>query len=541
MDAIGFVKKEYLLVISAILAFASLFIVPFNTVLSYDYLRITETICTLLMFLLIVAGLKECNALNRLAQKIIGNLRSTLTLCLALILLPFFCAMLFSNDVALMTFVPLAIAILRMAEMNKTMAAVVVLQTVAANIGSSLTPFGNPHNLYIYNLSSYYGFTLADYESALIPIVAAGTLTFLAITLLLPKKPITVDLGEKIEIKNRKTLPVLIALFAIAILTVVDIIPFYIGLTIIVVVLLILLPKIFLTVDYSILFIFFFLFVFANGMTNVESIHDNLMDLMSRDPMLTTVLVSQFTSNVPSTILLQPFTGDWAAVLVGADIGGFGTPIASMANIITFKLYLHEEDSSLKTLLKIFFLIELTMLAVLIPSYYLFVRSGSSSLGLVCLKVLQDLFILVGPLRSVSAFDILVVPILALLHVTGHLELLLDDDLRVVRIGHPLLRTIIIGFLQESDQEHYPVQVGELRIERCLQHIAHGDIGIATFLILPLFHVMGSLDLKDRISFTVHLNISVDQPTEDLLVMEVVVTALLPRYGFLYADLLAFL
>ncbi len=372
MDAIGFVKKEYLLVISVALAFVSLFIVPFDTVLSYDYLRITETICTLLIFLLIVAGLKECNALNRLAQKIIGNLRSTLTLCLALILLPFFCAMLFSNDVALMTFIPLSIAILRMAEMNKTMAAVAVLQTVAANIGSSLTPFGNPHNLYIFNLNDYYGFTLMEYESVLIPIVAVGTVTFLAITFLLPRKPLTVDLGEKIEIKDRRVLPVLVALFAIAILAVIDVLPFYVALAIIAAVLLILMPRIFLTVDYSILFIFFFLFIFANGMTNIESIHDSLMDLMSKDPMVTTVLVSQFTSNVPSTILLQPFTDNWAAVVVGADIGGFGTPIASMANIITLKLYLHEEDSSLRSYLKVFFLIELTMLAVLIPAYYLF-------------------------------------------------------------------------------------------------------------------------------------------------------------------------
>jgi len=125
-------------------------------------------------------------------------------------------------------------------------------------------------------------------------------------------------------------------------------------------------------VNYSILFIFFFLFIFANGLTSMESIYNVINDLMAWDPMLTTVLVSQFTSNVPSTILLQPFTTDWAAVLVGANIGGFGTPIASMASIISLKFYLQEEDSSIKSYLKIFLLLNLVMLAVLIPTYYIF-------------------------------------------------------------------------------------------------------------------------------------------------------------------------
>ena len=104
----------------------------------------------------------------------------------------------------------------------------------------------------------------------------------------------------------------------------------------------------------------------------MELIYDTLKNLISMDPMLTTVLVSQVTSNVPSTILLQPFTDNWEAIVVGADIGGFGTPIASMVNIIAIKLYLSEEGTTIRGYLKPFIAINLLMLAVLIPTYYIF-------------------------------------------------------------------------------------------------------------------------------------------------------------------------
>lgn len=372
MDIISFAKKDYLLVISAVLAFISVFIVPFDTVLSYDYMRIIETISTLLMFLLIVAGLKECNVLNKLAERVLSNVRSTRMLCIALILLPFFSATLFSNDVALLTFVPLAVAILSMADMKGMTIGVLVLQTVAANVGSFLTPFGNPHNLYIFNLKKIYGFDLWEYESALIPIVAVGTVVLLAMTLLLKNKPLKVGLHQEVNVKNRTSVFIILALFVLAIITVVDIIPFYITVLLIIIAFLVMMPEIFKKVDYSILFIFFFLFVFANGLTSMDYVHSVLSGLMDWDPMLTTVITSQFTSNVPSAILLQPFTDDWAAVLVGADIGGFGTPIASMASIITLKLYLQEKDSSIGNYLKIFLIVNLVMLSVLVPAYYIF-------------------------------------------------------------------------------------------------------------------------------------------------------------------------
>ncbi len=371
MEVREFVKRNILLVISAILAIISLFFVPFDTVLSYEYQRILKTICILLFFLLIVAGLKECKALDKLATITLGNLKTTTSLCLVLILLPFFSAMLFSNDVSLLTFIPISIATLGMAKRKELVAVVIVLQTVAANIGSSLTPFGNPHNLYIFNFNDKYGFTLMDYEMALIPIVVVGTLAILIMTLMIPKHEMEVKMRDDINIEHKPKFLVIMAMFILAILTVMNIVPFYITTVIMIAVFLVIMPKVFLKIDYSILCIFFFLFIFANNVTSIDTIRSVLTDLMAWDPMLTTVLVSQFTSNVPSTILLEQFTDDWAAVVVGADIGGFGTPIASMASVITLRLYLLNKEHDVGHFFKVFFLIELVMLAVLIPTYYL--------------------------------------------------------------------------------------------------------------------------------------------------------------------------
>ncbi len=372
MEFGGFVRRQPLLVVSMVLAMISLFLVPFDTVLSYDYMRILRTISTLLFFLLIVAGLRECHALNKLAQMAVRNIRTTFTLCAVLIFLPFFYAMLFSNDVALLTFVPLAIMILKEADMKRTIALVVVLQTAAANIGSYLTPFGNPHNLYIFNLKDHYGFTIFEYESVLIPIVVVGVVILVILMSLIPRKPMETRLREEARIEHRRSLWVILVLFIVSIVTVLGFIPFYVTLAVMIAAFLIMMPQVFMKVDYSILLIFFLLFLFANGLANVESINQVLTGLMSQDPMLTTVMVSQFTSNVPSTLMLQPFTDDWAAVLVGADIGGFGTPIASMASIISLKFYMNEEDQSLKRYLKVFLIVNVIMLAALIPTYYLF-------------------------------------------------------------------------------------------------------------------------------------------------------------------------
>ncbi len=372
MDVAEWVRRNSLLTISALLAIASLFIVPIDTVLSYEYDRILRTICNLLVFLVIIAGLRECEVLDRVAQWTVGKISTTTALVGVLVLLPFFIAMLFTNDVALITVIPLGIVVLDRAGMRRLIPLVIVLQTAAANVGGSLTPFGNPHNLYIYNLADVYGFTLGQYLAPLIPVVVAGGMAILAMVLLVKRKPVEPVVTADVRVSDPWKVAVIAALFLLAVATVISGIPVYLTLAIVVVTFVLMMPRVFVKVDYSILFIFFFLFVFANTMAHLDAIRDFLVGCLSWDPLLTTVMVCQFTSNLPATVLLQPFTDRWDAVLVGADIGCFGTPIASMANILALKFYLRERDADAKRFFGIFAAVNIVMIVVMTAAWYLF-------------------------------------------------------------------------------------------------------------------------------------------------------------------------
>ncbi len=372
MERTGWARQNAMLLVSAVLAAASLFIVPLDTVASYDYSRILKTTGTLLCFLLVIAGLRECSALDRFAQYMVGSMSTTTSLCLVLVFMPFFLSMLFTNDIALVTFIPLAITVLDRAGMRKLILPVVVLQTAAANVGGSLTPFGNPHNLYFYQLGDVYGFTLAEYLSPLVPVVAVGAAVILAMTLTVRRAELVPHRHEKAVAVDKPSEAILLALFVLAVATVVADIPIYVTLAVIVAAVALRMPRVFLKTDYTILFVFLFLFVFANSMASVEQIRSALVDWLSYDPMLTTVAVSQFTSNLPAAVLLQPFTENWAAVMVGADIGCFGTPIASMASILAIRYYLNEDDSSPRRFFCVFAVVNVLMLVSMSAAWYLF-------------------------------------------------------------------------------------------------------------------------------------------------------------------------
>ena len=372
MELGTWVRNNCLLTISAILAAVSFVLVPIDTIVSYDYWRILLTIGTLLCFLLIVAGLRECAVLDVFAKRAVGKITSVTSLCLVLVFLPFFFAMLFTNDVALVTMIPLAIIMLDRAGMRGHIPLVIVLQTAAANVGGSLTPFGNPHNLYIYNLKDVYGFSLMDFLSALFPVVVTGAVVILIMTLLVKHRPLEADAGGEVSITDKGTAIALAVLFILSVLTVVTGFPLIVTLLVVVAVITWRMPRVFLKTDYTILFVFFFLFVFVNSVANIGSVRGFLVDSLSAEPLLTSVWVSQFTSNLPAAVMLQPFTDRWDAVLVGTDIGCFGTPIASMANVLAIRFYLRERDADPRKFFGIFAVVNVLMIAVMCAGWYLF-------------------------------------------------------------------------------------------------------------------------------------------------------------------------
>lgn len=359
-----FVKKEAVLVASAVLMLLSLLLVP----PSADMLGNIDVrlLCILFCFMISIAGLRGCHVFSKMAIDTLRRVGSTRMLCIVLILLPLFCSMLFTNDISLITFVPLSIAILEMAGQRRLMAPVIVMQTFAANLGSSLMPFGNPHNLLAY---TKFNVSTPDFIMELAPMVVVGVAMLFVVAMLLKNSRVSVDLGEDVEIEDRRTLVAMVAIFLLCILVVVRVLDYRAMLAVTVVVALVFKRRLFREVDYSLLLTFACLYVFSGNLAQVGPVSDFLTGMMSWDPLVTVFAACQVMSNVPASVLLSEFTTDWGALAVGADVGGFGTPIASMASIISLRFYMRTKDADVVRYLLMFMGLSAVVAAVLISLY----------------------------------------------------------------------------------------------------------------------------------------------------------------------------
>lgn len=146
-----FFKKETILCIACLLAVLSACIVPPDAA----YLGYVDTRVLILLFSLmaILAGFRALGIFDRMANLLLARAKKMRQLALTLVMLCFFSAMLVTNDVALITFVPFTILLLQRVHLEEKLIPVIVLQTIAANLGSMLTPVGNPQNLYLYTIS----------------------------------------------------------------------------------------------------------------------------------------------------------------------------------------------------------------------------------------------------------------------------------------------------------------------------------------------------------------------------------------------------
>ena len=312
----------------------------------------------------VVAGLKKCNVFKILAQRILGGSRSVTVLCLLLVLLPFFCAMFITNDVALLTFVPFAILVLRMAKRSDLIVPVVVLQTVAAILGSMSIPFGNAQNLYI---SSNYDVGMAEFFSVMLPLTLVGLVVVVALSLRFGRDRVSIEFEKTYALKHRKLLAVSVVLFALCVATVLRWVPYQITIVLTVASILLVRPKTLLKVDYGLLLTMAFMFVFAGNMAQIDAVRQVFGDLMTWDPTVTAMALSQVTSNMPASVLLSEFTTDWQGLLAGIGVGGFGTPIASMASIVSLRIYMREERDGPGRYLRHYTAVNVLMLLVLAP------------------------------------------------------------------------------------------------------------------------------------------------------------------------------
>ena len=330
---VEFLKKNAVMVIAFFAAIITMFFVPIDKAyLGYfDYKTLTCLFCTLA----IVCALKNIHFFYILAHKIVQLFKTTTISVLALTYITFIGSMLIANDMALLTFLPLGYLVLTTTGKQKYMAFTFIMQNIAANLGGMLTPFGNPQNLYLY---TKFNIPTGEFTSIMVlPFVVSILLITLCCFVFVKSEPLEIQ-DQKIRLSAPKTILYLI-LFALSIVIVFRVIPYWIGLIIIPTTLLFVDRKALKAVDYGLLFTFVFFFIFSGNMARIDVVRDLFSGLLEKNTLLVSVLSCQCISNVPSAILLSQFTGNYRELLLGVNIGGVGTLISSLASLITFREY----------------------------------------------------------------------------------------------------------------------------------------------------------------------------------------------------------
>lgn len=330
---IHFVKKNFVMVIALILAaLTSIIIPPDGKYLEYfDYKTLTCLFCVLA----VVSALKDMNFFYSVARRIASIFKTTRLSVIAIVYITFIGSMLIANDMALLTFLPLGALVLTLTKKEKYMSFCFIMQNIAANLGGMLTPFGNPQNLYLYSK-----FNIPDGEFLSImapPFILSIALITLCCVIMVKNEEVEIP-DEKIEIDRGKT-SLLLVLFAFSIFIVFRVVPYYWGLIVIPVSLFFIDRKALSEVDYPLLLTFVFFFIFAGNMARIEVVRNFFSYLLGKDALVVSALSCQIISNVPSAILLSQFSSDYRSLLLGVNIGGVGTLIASLASLITFREY----------------------------------------------------------------------------------------------------------------------------------------------------------------------------------------------------------
>ena len=362
---LGFLKKEPILVISVLAAAVSCFLVPPDRAyLGYIDWR---TLALLYALMVVVSGLRAAGAFASLAHLLCARAKTARAMGVMLVAMTFFSSMLITNDVALLTFVPFAVVLLGMTGRSGDLLYLVVVQTAAANLGSMLTPVGNPQNLYLY---SRYGLSAGDFFRITAPVWGLSLALSLLLCLRLPAAPLRPELGEKPD-TERKKLWLYLALFAVCLLTVFRLIPWPVLLLGLLVVLGILDRKTLARADFLLLLTFAAFFVFAGNLARLDAVDALARRVLRGREYGVALLASQVISNVPAALLLSGFTDNAKELLLGVDVGGLGTPIASLASLISLKLYCQSEGAKPGRYLLVFFLINLLLLALLSAAHLL--------------------------------------------------------------------------------------------------------------------------------------------------------------------------
>lgn len=363
-SVIKFIKKNTVLVIAMIAAIITSIIVPPDM----EYLNYFDfkTLTCLFCVLAVVCAFKNINFFYIIALNIVKVFKNLRLSILVLVYITFIGSMLIANDMALLTFLPLGYYVLVTAEKQKYMAFTFIMQNIAANLGGMLTPFGNPQNLYLY---SFFNISNDEFIQIMFPpfIISIALITICC--LFVKKEPLLIK--EQPTTLNSKRTVAYSILFVFAIAIVFRGIPYYLGLVVIPIALLILDRKALKMVDYPLLLTFACFFIFAGNMARIDVIRDLFSYLLNQNTLLFSICSCQVISNVPSAILLSQFTNNYADLLVGVNIGGAGTLIASLASLITFREYTKNNPKKTKYYIGMFSAFNFGFLIILTAAMFL--------------------------------------------------------------------------------------------------------------------------------------------------------------------------
>lgn len=356
-------RRETVLTVALVCALLSFLLTP----PSAAHLRGIDTTTLLMLFSLmtIVAGFRRMGALDAVSRGLTRRVGTLRGLSAVLTALCFALSMLVTNDVALLTLVPLTLLLFRNCGQKSTIWTV-VLETVAANLGSMVTPIGNPQNLYLYTSGRL---TAEDFLTLLAPYAGVALALLMALCLLLPKERVAVEVSERAPMPG-KLLALYGALSALALLAIAKVLPAWALAAAVLCGVLAMDRGTLRQVDYTLLATFVCFFVFVASVKACAPVRAWLETMMARNPMAVSLLTSQVISNVPACLLLSPFTEDAKALALGVDLGGLGTLIASLASLISFRLYGASEGAKKGAYFAVFTGVNAVFLAVMMGVYW---------------------------------------------------------------------------------------------------------------------------------------------------------------------------
>ena len=360
MKILKLLKNDLVLTISFILALiSSFFVLPDKEYISYINIPVLVLLACLM---LVVAGLKKSGVFDMLKNFLSSKISSEKVMIFYLCMICFFSSALITNDVALITFVPFSIAILK----NQKSSAVifcVVMETISANLGSLITPIGNPQNLFLY---THFSISPLEFFSITLPLGAVCLVMILVCLLFRKNTPLkSQNEGCSIHI-CKKSLALFSFLFVLCILAVLKIISCYITLAAVLICVYFVDKKLFYDVDYILLITFVFFFIFAGNMARIPVIYNFIDRALNGREVLVSALISQIISNVPAATMLASFTADYRSLILGTNIGGLGTIIASMASLISYRFIAQEININKGKYMLVFTLFNLIMLIFLL-------------------------------------------------------------------------------------------------------------------------------------------------------------------------------